>query len=154
MAGQNLNLTDPNTTHKTNQPKERHDMKTQTNPSAADTAQHTPEPWAVADSDLILGAKGVLVADCERTSHDLRPSPPTPEDMANARRIVSCVNACQGIANPGETIPAIVAALKGAESALFAALAVRCPGLDLEGVAKRHAATVAALAQLDSIRQP
>jgi hypothetical protein len=144
-------------------------MKTQTNPSAADTAQHTPEPWAIhvtrsGETSGIIQANDGLTHVCDTFDaawHNAiargQTEPATrflAQSQTNARRIITCVNACQGIANPGETIPALVAALKGAESALFAALAVRCPGLDLEGVAKRHAATVAALAQLDSIRQP
>ena len=75
---------------------------------------HTPEPWHhSADLPhhgcrLIRAADGYLVADAgrfpKRTGHEMD---------SNARRIVSCVNACEGMTDPAAEIAALRAALAG-----------------------------------------
>ena len=42
----------------------------------------------------------------------MRYARPLAEDTANAQRIVACVNALAGIADPETTIPALIAALR------------------------------------------
>ena len=49
--------------------------------------RHTPEPWLAQHSQICKGS--LAVSDCFRAEDG------SPE--ANARRIVACVNACQGI---------------------------------------------------------
>jgi hypothetical protein len=51
--------------------------------------QHTPEPW-VGNSDYIIGLNQRIV--CTLSEYE--------EANANAKRIVECVNAMQGIADP------------------------------------------------------
>lgn len=62
---------------------------------------HTPGPWRVGSKHPVLGDVqttdiftdepfGDLIASCKT-------SPPCPQAEANARRIVACVNACEGI---------------------------------------------------------
>jgi hypothetical protein len=63
---------------------------------------HTPEPWRVEEDE-----DGVFVAgpygyrgnpdDFRVIIEDAAADPDDPEIMANARRIVACVNACAGI---------------------------------------------------------
>ncbi|UNY40551.1 hypothetical protein KLER11_gp82 [Pararheinheimera phage vB_PsoM_KLER1-1] len=52
--------------------------------------KHTPEPWT-ADGNYIRSNEGDVIAACEG---DITPFV---IDEANARRIVACVNACDGI---------------------------------------------------------
>jgi hypothetical protein len=59
--------------------------------------KHTPEPWGLSiypDSLVIVAGRGFSVCDCV-------PGNPidisADEAIANARRIVACVNACSGI---------------------------------------------------------
>jgi hypothetical protein len=70
--------------------------------------KHTREPWEahqadpfgsfrIAPSEIWLGACSSLAKG---------------EQGANAARIVECVNACAGIENPGEAIPAARRALE------------------------------------------
>ena len=76
--------------------------------------EHTPGAWFLREGDptIILAPDDAyapwLVAkvdkDCGGSLHASR---------SNARRIVECVNACEGIKNPGETIPAVAEALRG-----------------------------------------
>ena len=75
---------------------------------------HTPEPWRhSADLPhhgcrLIHAADGYLVADAGRVTKR------TGDEMdSNARRIVACVNACEGMADPAVEIAALRAALAG-----------------------------------------
>ena len=73
---------------------------------------HTPTPWKVTPSHTGRGwnidgprlglALPWLVARTESEE---------PVDEANAQRIVACVNACAGMADPEATITALVAAL-------------------------------------------
>lgn len=78
-------------------------------------SEHTSEPWFMyrekngKPSGLVLAeipnviGNGPLVADCERELLS--------EGLANAARIVSCVNACAGIKRP-ELIPEIIEELE------------------------------------------
>lgn len=74
---------------------------------------HTPEPWHhSADLPhhgcrLIHAADGYLVADAGRITKR------TGDEMiSNARRIVACVNACEGMTDPAVEIAAMRAALE------------------------------------------
>lgn len=79
------------------------------------TQKHTPEPWFSEPTEgsdksgdiLIGGAAGELIAVCKSLLGD-RPV----ED--NAERIVACVNACEGIADPS-CVPELLAALKACD---------------------------------------
>ncbi|WP_066281919.1 hypothetical protein [Blastomonas sp. CCH1-A6] len=76
---------------------------------------HTPGPWAVVNGSLIssnldsegqeidrpVGNQGIYVAQTKG-----------PDSNPNAARIVACVNACEGIANP-DVVPEAIAALRG-----------------------------------------
>jgi len=60
----------------------------------------------------VNGADGHNVARTSR--HPLRDANRQhPADIANAKRIVSCVNGCKGIKDPESVVPELVAALKG-----------------------------------------
>lgn len=84
-------------------------------------ATHTSEPWAVSAPDgqttfngrrLTVTHNGNMIADLDWNSPR--------ENMANAERIVSCVNGCQCI-NPA-AVPELVAALEQCRHALDVAL--------------------------------
>ena len=68
---------------------------------------HTPEPWEVDRESESLERVGVssgdkLVCQCARWGLD--------EDLANAERIVACVNACAGLTDEQVArIPAMLA---------------------------------------------
>ena len=72
-------------------------------------AKHTPEPWHVGG----LSGRGVRADTCGIawcfSAPDVRPNDPT-EAIANAHRIVACVNSCAGI-DP-EAVPKMLEALK------------------------------------------
>ncbi len=76
--------------------------------------QHTPGPWVLFGGTVYSNLNRSFVADCFpkfRGSND--------EDEANARRIVSCVNALEGL-NPEavrELVEAATNALPGLEHA-------------------------------------
>lgn len=58
--------------------------------------KHTSEPWSQRDQYVRAPAKGKLTPHiaqicCGNTAR------PTEQELANARRIVACVNACAGI---------------------------------------------------------
>ncbi len=61
--------------------------------------QHTPEPWYINDlwPFLIWSKQGQIATTKETVDY-------TEEEAANARRIVACVNACQGIEDPEKFI--------------------------------------------------
>ncbi|HWT40360.1 MAG TPA: hypothetical protein VN081_03800 [Dongiaceae bacterium] len=70
---------------------------------------HTPEPWKVKTNKLanvvsIQDATGAYIAG---TGNALENS----EKLANAARIVQCVNACAGIENP-EALPDVIRELR------------------------------------------
>ncbi|HDN9804005.1 TPA: hypothetical protein P2N04_001059 [Aeromonas salmonicida] len=68
------------------------------------TIKHTPEPWYLPPGDLIfvskVGGKGyvakMMPLDAPRDRKGL-PTDISDEMCANARRIVACVNACEGM---------------------------------------------------------
>ena len=64
--------------------------------------RHTPEPWRVkfahGTSD-VYDKEGELIALVYPTEG--------PENAANAARIVACVNACKGMADPAAEIAAL-----------------------------------------------
>ena len=65
--------------------------------------KHTPEPWLVDPDEPTIHAidRRVLIADCRVTQVAATRPPREPGvDDANADRIVACVNACAGIADP------------------------------------------------------
>lgn len=60
---------------------------------------HTPTPWHVGENGpTIYDANGRVVANCSAVGEDLI------ESIANAQRIVMCVNACAGLADPAQAI--------------------------------------------------
>jgi hypothetical protein len=63
-------------------------------------SEYTPEPWTVFDDDRI-GNGDEAIASC-KTYFNQR-------DKENARRIVSCVNACAGIDNGTLEMPGSIA---------------------------------------------
>ena len=85
-------------------------------------ANHTPEPWEL-HGDTIQGAPELngeqphavestcvaVVLSRERGSYRHYPKE---RARANANRIVACVNACAGLADPG-VVPEMLAALAG-----------------------------------------
>jgi hypothetical protein len=67
--------------------------------------KHTPEPWLVDPDEPTIHAidRRVLIADCRVTQVAATRPPREPGvDDANADRIVACVNACAGIADPAD----------------------------------------------------
>jgi hypothetical protein len=85
-------------------------------------AEHTPGPWSHAEDGGGSAFSFEIRADRRETGGTLRgialvyaDSPDDgssgPEDTANAARIVSCVNACDGIEDPTTTIAELRAAL-------------------------------------------
>lgn len=60
---------------------------------------HTPGPWRVINSDMVVGHEGQLVADCERTPHCERPASPTVEAMANAHLIAAAPELLEALKN-------------------------------------------------------
>ena len=99
---------------------------------AEQTSQHTPAPWLVADSwHTWPQARGkherhilVLARDTSEPSicHVATVEPDKIEvqarELANARRIVACVNACEGIATEALEQDAVQKLLKAAVHAL------------------------------------
>lgn len=76
--------------------------------------KHTPEPWK---TDYISGRTNYLVIDCDTDEDtarvgDTRSLRHIDEQVANANRIVSCVNACAGIPDPEKLIPEMIRLLR------------------------------------------
>ncbi len=69
-------------------------------------SQHTPEPWHQSSRYLYDKDWHTLAAFCT-TNRDAPPE----QDIANTQRIVACVNACAGIADPAATLAALRALL-------------------------------------------
>lgn len=70
---------------------------------------HSPEPWDVPDENPFCiggGPEGTSLGQMSSFHPDVSDA----EDAANARRIVACVNACEGI-NP-EAVPELLAFAK------------------------------------------
>jgi hypothetical protein len=74
--------------------------------------KHTPEPWAVVEP--VAGQFAIVPQNRTRSAEswtlayvrDFQHN-----DVSNAARIVACVNACEGIADPG-AVPELMAALR------------------------------------------
>lgn len=77
---------------------------------------HTPGPWGVVPGHSVLDivAGGGAIAT---TTGGVYWEPYSGVQEANARRIVDCVNACEGIADPS-VVPELVAALEEARDSL------------------------------------
>ncbi len=58
---------------------------------------HTPLPWVITMSDMVIGANQRKVADCEKNHYTNRPQPPDQEDMDNAVLIVKAVNSYEAM---------------------------------------------------------
>ena len=72
-------------------------------------AKHTPEPWNFTPPDGV--ERGMVGSSthpwiCELDDFD------TAESEANAQRIVACVNACTGIADPVAALEAVKEAIR------------------------------------------
>ena len=73
-------------------------------------SQHTPTPW---ETSAAVSAGGVDWDVCEANAGDmLADLQGCPNAEANAKRIVACVNACEGIVDPEQNIPAMKHALE------------------------------------------
>lgn len=62
--------------------------------TATPSTEHTPEPWRLFGSACIEDARGATIARCRQG--DAFDPITASEMLANARRIVECVNACKG----------------------------------------------------------
>ena len=89
---------------------------------------HTPGPWRVAPTSDY--ASGVNVAAGSHSFIALFGERGNPQVEADAERAVACVNACEGIADPGAA-PELLAAMKW----LFDKLDNRNGKLTFDGVA-------------------
>ena len=58
---------------------------------------HTLEPWTWNHQAIVQDAAGNIIADCEILPECVTDTLPPELEVANARRIVAAVNACQGI---------------------------------------------------------
>lgn len=90
--------------------------------------KHTPGPWSYTEADGFRGPSGQLLA-CIIDSR----STTTVEQEANAERIVACVNACEGIADPScvpemlRVAGRILAAHESGNNGMIMGEAVLCP---------------------------
>ena len=66
------------------------------------TMKHTPGPWFEHNLAIGDGARGPFTYPLGRDAETA---------AANASRIVACVNACEGLADPGAAIKALRASL-------------------------------------------
>lgn len=89
-------------------------------------SKHTPEPWVADDRHDIEtnfysdDATGSIIGGCQEYTFAHRD---IEERRANARRIVSCVNACAGMSDP----TAEIAELKRQRDELLASLGAAIP---------------------------
>ena len=77
-------------------------------------SKHTPEPWNISHDDsteewsIVTNQQGSIIANVnEETGPELVGSDPVMRKMPgleNASRIVACVNACAGMADPAAEI--------------------------------------------------
>lgn len=89
--------------------------------------KHTPEPWAYYDDRKSTGR--IEIVGLGKTVSRIYLSVPD-EDVANARRIVACVNACAGIdtelleiiADNDKTLAGVIANVEKQRDELLAAL--------------------------------
>ena len=71
--------------------------------------KHSQTPWKLSNESVdphwhIITAPGGKIMANVHIENDI--------ELANAARIVACVNACAALPNPAEDIPAMIAALK------------------------------------------
>lgn len=86
------------------------------------TPEHTPEPWKNDGWDnfgedlepvIVLEASSrTIIAMVYTDKNTWEGASADKECIANAQRIVDCVNACEGIANPEAAVEAMVKALR------------------------------------------
>lgn len=71
--------------------------------------KHTPGPWWVDESSRYVGFNGTFteVSIMDADNLEVAKGMDTP-DEANAARIVACVNACEGLADPEKDIPSLL----------------------------------------------
>lgn len=69
---------------------------------------HTKEPWIIDEYGTVLANGHTLIVAGMALSAGRKGD----IEVANSRRIVACVNACAGFANPEKDIPAIETASK------------------------------------------
>ena len=103
--------------------------------------QHTPGPWKVSTANpyaVNTVSGGIATAHGTDDANYSEFFPSTEQAKANARRIVACVNACEGI-NP-EAVPDLLEALKDAVAAYDDA--------DLDGAIIRRLRAAIAKAQI------
>jgi len=64
-------------------------------------SEHTPGPWSVQVEEDD-GFQNISIEEIHRCLHDTEWAEPEDfeRDLANARRIVACVNACEGMDDP------------------------------------------------------
>lgn len=79
-------------------------------------SKHTPGPWILEKPELDCVAISASSGDwLDLASVVIRVNDKhDPEGQANAARIVACVNACEGLADPS-VVPDLLAALEGIE---------------------------------------
>lgn len=65
------------------------------------TQKHTPTPWSIINGRTIYRADGVRIGSL---SDHQWPEIDHPESTENAKRIVACVNACEGMHDPASRI--------------------------------------------------
>lgn len=93
-------------------------------------SEYTKEPWSLDKYENILAGEDVLLLGGIRTPMTAGPS--MDEARANARRIVACVNACDGIDDPAEFIAGIRSELSLATHKLLTCgVAARHPDVSL-----------------------
>ena len=76
--------------------------------------KHTKEPWryCTEHDEITTSPIGIVEGSKSICRHLLNQFKPESECVANAHRIIACVNSCAGIKNPA-AIPEVVEALKG-----------------------------------------
>ena len=67
-------------------------------------SKHTPEPWAVDEYMAVGGLTGMLIDNAGNHIGTAFNVTMSAEAVTNARRIVTCVNACAGMADPAAEI--------------------------------------------------
>ena len=71
-------------------------------------SKHTPEPWATWGLNAIVDTREEIIAVSLPRAEDVADSN---TQVANAARIVACVNGCAGIPDPETLVPELIEAL-------------------------------------------
>jgi hypothetical protein len=87
--------------------------------------KHTKEPWCLRGVNIDSDNSDVSVGCCYKT-HSVGQTPKSA--LANAKRIIACVNACAGMEEPAMEIPALKAELERLRDALSKAHAIIAKG--------------------------